>query len=244
MILITVDTVEDYISEILKIQKAWEKPSGYLWCRGTSNIEHKLKPGFFWQKISCETTLVTEFLINYKQIVEHHNDNSWELYYLMQHYELPTRLLDWTKSPLNALFFALSNPKSIDDAVYIWVMQPEFLNQHTISQEAIITPYKERSKNNFNEFNYLPEKLRANDNPIPSKPIAIEPLLCNRRIISQQGCFTIHGTEANPIDYYFPSDDLHLYQIKFKLTNGSNRVLSQLRTLGIKEEIIWQDLSP
>ena len=45
--------------------------------------------------------------------------NNWDLYFLMQHYGAPTRLLDWTESALIALYFAVrDNPGYYDSAVY------------------------------------------------------------------------------------------------------------------------------
>src|SRR5690606_15676117 len=57
-------------------------------------------------------------------------NSQWNRYFLMQHYKIQTRLLDWTENALLALFFAISDT-SIDNDAVVYVLKPHFLNDST-----------------------------------------------------------------------------------------------------------------
>jgi hypothetical protein len=127
--------------------------------------------------------------------------DDWDLYFLMQHYGAPTRLLDWTESPLIALYFALrDNPGHYDSCV--WMLEPYELNRRIVRKKEVFSPSapganpKDRSR----VAPWLPPRWTMTR--LPNDPIAIFPTHIARRISSQRSCFTVHGSSANGFDQF------------------------------------------
>ena len=65
-------------------------------------------------------------------ITERQPVDKWEWYFLMQHHQAPTRLLDWSDAALVGLYFAVSprckgDEQSADAVVYM--LDPWWLNE-------------------------------------------------------------------------------------------------------------------
>ena len=86
-----------------------------LWYRGEENSELSLIPSIqrSQKRIDVERYITNDFYIRARQIMknppEKHNYAAWVS--IMQHYGLPTRMLDWSQSPLIASFFATETYK-------------------------------------------------------------------------------------------------------------------------------------
>lgn len=169
-----------------------------IWYRGQSDAKYVLVPGLFRNEkgISKEK----EVFDTYKRLsqkLSFSHKNEWELLIDMQHYNVPTRLLDWSENLGISLFFAVSNHVEGNDAG-LYLLDPAELNKYSKRNDIPIVP--EESKGLFYIDNYI-RKI-----PFPPRyPIAIKSNLINDRIMAQRGLFTIHGDELKGIETLCPA---------------------------------------
>ena len=126
-------------------------------------------------------------------------ESEWETLFEMQHYGIPTRLIDWSETFGIALFFAAYYQKSDDglkDAA-IYLLNPNTLNQISGVPQVYRLPKDEKN------FSYT--GIYWDHRPFaPVAPIAIEPNFINDRMLAQRGMFTVHSDSSEPIEMRFP----------------------------------------
>lgn len=100
------------------------KNSAYMY-RGLSNIKFKLVPKVArdWHlqlkyMRFMEAHMLAQFQIQATPFVSQRPTTPWEWLALGQHHGMPTRLLDWTKNPLVALYFACRENRDSDAVIY------------------------------------------------------------------------------------------------------------------------------
>jgi hypothetical protein len=120
------------LSHFLELLVSTLKSDGTYWFRGHADLRWYLAPSAFRYPTEDERARALALLTEFKRVAEIKQtrpprDND-ELGWLQvaRHFGLPTRLLDWTESPLISLYFACEDDER-DGAVF--VLNPVDLNR-------------------------------------------------------------------------------------------------------------------
>lgn len=129
----------------------------------------------------------------YRQFTEFRHSSKWEMLALAQHHGLPTRLLDWSLSPLVALYFAVEQETGSDASVHV-LLQGKWLKKEqltSIDPFSISEPYI-----------YMPDHVTP-------------------RLRAQQGVFTVHPNMDNEFEseylVRYDIDSASVRKIRFQL---------------------------
>lgn len=122
-----------------------------------------------------------------------------QIYFVAQHYGMPTRLLDWSTNPLAALSFTCDGGEHDDGFVYAMNARqviPEGANQ---TPKKRLWPTVMTMRHLYVEYAM---GLSFWDEPEPErKPyvLPVRPDLVPGRIGQQSSCFTLHMHNAEPV---------------------------------------------
>jgi len=125
------DRTIESVAQMLGALKRQTKPKQLTWFRGQAKQTWKLIPSLARKKkyLKAESALIKRFMQDAVPYITTPLREEWEWIFLMQHHRALTRLLDWTESPLAALYFAMSEQKHLRSDGAVWCLDPVALNR-------------------------------------------------------------------------------------------------------------------
>jgi hypothetical protein len=237
---IEIDSVAEFLVSVGELKLQWEvEDDAYInpWFRGQPNAAYGLVPGVyrFDPELGVdEDTYRHDFkLKSHPYLQGMRATTDWEEYALMQHYGLPTRLLDWTEGALIALQFAVLG-RCVPHDIAVWMIEPQSLNKSLHKNDALFRPDDALAKR------YLPPVWAGAE--LPGDPLAVEVPYNSPRITAQRGIFTVHGSNRRPLEDYFAEHGGRCCQFVVRRANVLD-CRRQLRAAGISDTVIYPDLS-
>lgn len=259
-------SVWEYAKAVEDLLKATQTRTGEIsdqnWYRGHGRSESfVLKPTLdrHPDRVTLESLLDLETELM-RAFMSHHllhtltagvdQSGKMDTLFYMQHYGVPTRLLDWTNNPLIALYFAVSdaridrNTGKYPEGVAIWVLDPTSWNLKSL--EDLRPPRGALNSSDGNLESYIPRApwKAADRKGMYLEPVAISGGANTQRMLAQRGVFTMFGADTRAMDELYdvnayPSGCLTKVVIE---PDDIKPVLDTLHAMGYTDSVAYPDL--
>jgi hypothetical protein len=264
---IRVGSVRTFLTEM----ERFEPEMGFTYFfRGHSRFSHRLVPSIYRDSgwIANEDVLFKELVLRCPNDFSG-QESTFQSLVKMQHYSLPTRLLDITANPLVALYFACEHegPQRESGEVVVFripTAEIKYFDSDTVSVIANISrrpstfklPEGDLEREAFNEdpqIHYLLHEVKR------EKPyfepfilryhlesvVCVKPKLDNARVIKQDGAFLLFGmNERKTEPATVPAGFLAAAAAKRLLVEPAKKVFirKQLESLGLTQATIFPEI--
>lgn len=167
--------------------------------------------------------------------------NEWEVLVAAQHHGLPTRLLDWTYSPLVAAHFATVSGRRESDRV-IWRLDWKRVHRcFGLPELALLIENLEGILGADRPM--TPWALFSGAAEARQFACMFEPPSLNARIVAQSATFTLCSDKLVPFDRFLDGHGLGAALTKFIIPAGeAPRFRDQLDLVSIDERRLFPDL--
>lgn len=222
-----------FLDDIEKAREDLKCSKSGAFFRGHTQGHYKLAPSLLRNEIGKDTehNLYVDCYARGQHLMPIYR-NSWEFLSLMQHFGIPTRLLDWSESLATALFFALAEKGK---SPHVWVTNAFLLNRsNKASKDPRILTIGLDSAPDY-EVCFI---SFDNDATWPfKKPVFLQIPWSSERMVGQKGFFTVHA-DATPMEESCKKY-LRRVDIPEDAVPGARRFLEYA---GVNEDTIYPDL--
>lgn len=206
------------------------------WYRGEARLRHRraLVPSIARSPSTREWPIYQRFRQNAAAYLPHTVLSEWDWMLYMRHYGARTRLLDWTESPLVALYFAVEKPSRDGQEGGVWCLDPERLNELAGFERRVYCAGIDRELDV-----YTPTELKAAPVKTEFKPAALIAARSFPRLIAQQGVFTVIHRDSTALERIADSELLARVRIP---PSAKAPIRATLHALGINRLSMFPEL--
>lgn len=262
--------IDDFCSvftEVKRLRKSL-KNDEILCYRGASNVSNEPRPGVQWEDSVDEDVAYHSLLVEYPEEFDNKRDHLGTVA-KMQHFGLPTRMLDVSGNILVGLYFAAASNREKEGYVEVFKVKRDEILNHNSDKALMLSCLPCFDKKTQQEIKAFCEShigkidesmIRNNDSmtrllheirgEYPAFECAIigEHLLnsyfvrankCNIRMKAQDGYFIICGLDESRTNAFIDDHRVETLIIK---KNAKVELLSDLKMMGIRDDTLYPDL--
>jgi FRG domain-containing protein len=255
-----ISSLEHFIRAIIEIRPT---PGEVLLYRGHRDKDFRLLPSLLRDQklLEAEPTILRELVASHPAAFDS-DTTTLERLVRVQHYSLPTRLLDGTWNPLVALFFAAIGEYDKDGQVILLRIDKEhlkFFDSDTVSCIANLAHLKELEKRSINfdlrgkEFNDQLHVDRLLQFIRTEKPyfrgridpnhlrtvVCVKPKQSNARILAQAGAFLLFGMTEDLDSRPVPGISVERLEIRAR---SKQQILHELDRMAVNESTMFPEI--
>ena len=190
-------------------------------------------------KADLEAHILRNFIRYSRPVLGREPANDWEHLVSAQHHGAPTRLLDWTYSPLVAAFFATRPGGDCDRVIWRLDWQPVHekfsLPPRSLMPSELGEMFEKGA--HFSPWDLFDVKDRH------TFAALIEPPSLDTRLVTQAAVFTLSSTKTTSFEHFLGKHGLEKTLTKFVIAASDvGRFRDQLDLVGMDERRLFPDL--